>query len=368
MDYARLSDVADVNEVNRGIDFDADILDGPLDHGFGEFFGTSASQTGDVPVYIRDRRFAANPDRDDESSAGFVKDGELLDRLTEEAVSFIQGAATEEAPFFLYLPLNAPHKPLAPNDHFRGQTDLGLYGDFVAQIDSTVGQVLDTLGRAGVHQNTLVIFTSDNGSFMVGAPNHVSQDHTDNPEQFRYRVGTHRSNGEWRSGKHSIYEGGHRVPLLAQWPAVLEAGSHVSATVSLLDLYATLSEILGDEPASGVAPGSVSLLPLLMGDAETRGEPVIHHSTGGAFAIRDGRWKLVLHSHTELYDLEQDHREQNNVAKAHPEVVKRLKAALDSVRSAEDGTLSDDATLRSLRVAGIDIGTFASEVRTYQRP
>ena len=139
----------------------------------------------------------------------------------------------------------------------------------------------------------------------------------------------------------------------------------MSATVSLLDLYATLSEILGDEPGSGAAPGSVSLLPLLMGDAEARGEPVIHHSPRGAFAIRDGRWKLVLHSHTELYDLEQDPREQDNVAKANPEVVKRLKAALDGVRSGEDGTLSDDATLRSLRVAGIDIGTFASEVRTY---
>ena len=373
MDFARLSDVNEVTDINRGIDFDAEILDGPTDHGFDEFFGTSSNLNWRPQNYIRDRRFLANPDREGQPASGSYAFEDVLDRLTEEAVSFIERSASTEAPFFLYLPVHTPHTPLAPNDQFDDLTGLGEYADVVAQLDWTVGQVLDALDRIGASDDTLVIFTSDNGSFMGGipVPNHAD----------------HASNGIWRGGKFQIHEGGHRVPFLMQWPEQIEAGSTVDATVSLTDLYATLAEVVGEEPEPGVAPDSVSLLPLLRGETETRGVAVVHHAYGGMFAIRDGRWKLVFGEGTggldsslylppslspatfsrpwQLYDLEEDPGEQNNLVSTHPEEVERLEAALHQIRSVEGGTLSGDATLRSLRIAGIDIGPFTPDVRTY---
>ena len=370
MDFGRLSDINEVRAINAGIDFDAEIVDGPLDHGFDEFFGTSANLRWPPSVYIRDRHFVANPDREGRPASGFVVFHESLDRYTEEAVAFIEREAQTEEPFFLYLPLNAPHVPLAPNTHFQGLTGLGAYADFVAQVDWTVGQVLDALNRVGARDDTLVIFTSDNGSFMGGipVPNHAH----------------HQPNGGWRGGKGTIHEGGHRVPLLMHWPQGIEAGSAVAATVSLTDLYATLADIVGEEPTPGVATDSVSLLSLLSGEAVTRGAPVVHHSSAGMFALRNGPWKLVFGNGNglpdglgsaetgepfgrpwRLFDLEKDHRESNNVATAHPEVMARMEAALERLRAAEDGTLSADATLRSLNFAGIDIGPFDPGVRNY---
>ena len=352
MDFARLSDVNEVTEVNRGIDFDADIVDSPIDHGFDEFFGTSANLTWPVPVYIRNKSFTVIPRQATLPATGNIKDKEVLDSLTEEAVSFIERAGADDEPFFLYFPLNAPHVPLVPNDHFDGLTGLGAYADFVAQVDWTVGQVLDTLRRVGEHDNTIVIFTSDNGSFRDGIPipNHG---------------GMHQPTGMWSAGKGSLREGGHRIPFLLQWPAVIGAGSVFDATISLADMYATLADILGEDPAPGVALDSVSLLPIVLGNAETRGLPVVHYSTGGNFAIRDGRWKLLLTDSLKLFDMEQDPREDENVAGANPAVVERLKATLAGIRSAEDGTLSGNATLRSLLLAGIHLGPFDPEVRSY---
>ena len=367
MDFGRLTDVNAVTDVNRGIDFDAEIVDGPLDHGFDEFFGTSANLRWKPHIYIRDRRFLANPGREGQPASGFYRHIDVLDRLTEEAVAFIEREGQTEAPFFLYLPVHTPHVPLIPNHQFNGQTGLGRYADVVAQLDWTVGQVLDTLDRVGARENTLVIFTSDNGSYMGGipVPNHV----------------THWSNGEWRGGKFQIHEGGHRVPLLMQWPRGIEAGSTFDATVSLTDLYATLADVLGEEPAPGVAPDSVSMLPLLRGEAETRAAPVVHHSGGGMFALRDGLWKLVFGNGDgghhgsmigfpfgepwRLFNLEEDTRERNNLISKYPEVKAQMEAALERIRAAEGGTLSADATLKSLNLAGIDIGRFAGEVRSY---
>ena len=289
-----------------------------------------------------------------------------------EAVDFIERTAPTGEPFFLYLPLHAPHVPLVPSGDFDGQTGLGKYADVVVQMDWTVGQVLDALDQVGARDNTLVIFASDNGSFIgdIPVPNHVD----------------HHSNGMWRGGKKEIYEGGHRVPLLMRWPVGIESGSAVSATVSLTDLYATLADIVGEAPSAGVATDSVSLLPLLRGETETRGVPVVHHSYGGMFALRDGCWKLVFGSGNgrgdhivyvppvdrpfalpwQLYDLEDDPRERRNLVEARPEEVTRLEAALARIRAAEDGMLSGDATLRSLRIAGIDIEPFDSDVRSYE--
>ena len=369
MDFGRLSDIAEVTRGNRGVDFDAEILDSPIDHGFDEFFGTSGNVEYSFPhVYIRNRRFEANPDNDGPDHAEIYGDSyaEILDRITEEAVSFIERAGQTAEPFFLYFPLTAPHLPLAPNEQFAGQTGLGPYGDVVAQLDWTVGQVLDALDQAGTRDNTLVIFTSDNGSFMSNLRDGVSRDHTQLASIRGYRTSTHKSNGDWRGQKAGILEGGHRVPLLMRWPERIAAGSTTPTTVSLTDLYATLAEIVGQqEPVPGVAPDSVSLLPLLRGDALARGTPLVHHTADAWFGLRDGRWKLVSGSRPQLFDLERDPRELRNVASRNPEVVARMEASLASIRAAEAGSLSADATLRKLRLAGVDIGTLASDVRSY---
>ena len=150
MNFTRLSDINGVNFINRGIDFDAEIVDGPIDHGFDEFFGTGGNLSWSFPpVYIRDDRFTAVPKAIGPIVFGNIEFDEVLDRLTEEAVAFIEREGQTDEPFFLYMPLNAPHGPLAPNDDFLGSTDLGRYGDFVAQVDWSVGQVLDTLRRVG---------------------------------------------------------------------------------------------------------------------------------------------------------------------------------------------------------------------------
>ncbi len=261
--------------------------------------------------------------------------------------------------------MHTPHVPLAPNAQFTRLTGLGRYADVVAQMDWTVGQVLDALERVGARDNTLVIFTSDNGASMSGipVPNHAD----------------HYSNGIWRGGKFQITEGGHRVPLLMQWPQVIEEGSAVAATVSLTDLYATLAEMAGEEPRPGVATDSVSLLPLLLGESDTRGAPIVHHSTSGMFAIRDGRWKLVFGNGDggkygsgigfpfgtpwQLYDLEEDPKEKNNLVVDRPEVVVRMRAAFEQIRAAEEGTQSGDATLSSLNLAGVPIRS--SNARSY---
>ena len=365
MDYARLSDIDKVTEVNRGVDIDAAIVDGPLNHGFDQFFGTSANLRWEPHIYIRNNRFVANSEAARGSDSGFYEYDEVLDRLTEEAVSFIEKEGPTEAPFFLYLPLHTPHVPLAPNAQFTRLTGLGRYADVVAQMDWIVGQVLDALERVGARDNTLVIFTSDNGASMSGipVPNHAD----------------HYSNGIWRGGKFQITEGGHRVPLLMQWPQAIEEGSAVAATVSLTDLYATLAEMAGEEPRPGVATDSVSLLPLLLGESDTRGAPIVHHSTSGMFAIRDGRWKLVFgNGHGgqygsgigfpfgtpwQLYDLEEDPKEKNNHVVDRPEVVARMRAAFEQIRAAEEGTLSGDATLSSLNLAGVPIRS--SNARSY---
>ena len=369
MDFARLSDIDKVTEVNKGVDFDADIVDSPIDHGFDEFFGTSANLNWQPHIYIRDRRFLANPDRENQPDSAFYGVYEVLDRLTDEAVSFIEREGQTNTPFFLYLPLHTPHVPLAPNRQFYGKTGLGRYADVVAQMDWTIGQVLDALTRTGIRDDTLVIFSSDNGSYKGGIPipNHIDE--------------VHLSNGHWAGGKGHIHEGGHRVPLLMQWPRGIEQGSTITATVSLTDMYATLADILGEDPEPGVATDSISLLPLLHSEVEARGVPVVHHSGNGMFALRDGQWKLVFGngngkwhgSNTgvpfgkpwRLFDLEQDHREQNNVAADYPEVMAQMEAAFEQIRAAEDGTLSGSAMLKSLDLAGVDIGKFDPDVRTY---
>ena len=337
---------------NDDVDFAGAIANGPVDRGFDEFFGLVGHLKQQPEIYIRDDRFTAAPPH-------FFDREQVLDRLTEEAVAFIDRSSQEEAPFFLYFALMAPHVPLIPAERFRGTTGLGPYGDFVAQVDWTVGQVLDALDRAGVADDTLLLFTSDNGSRMERFPD-GAQDHVHHASISGYGGNRHRANGDWRGMKGEIHEGGHRVPFLVRWPGVVEAGSATAATVSQTDLYATLADVVGEAPDARVAPDSVSLLPMLRGEPAVRGVPVVHHSARGMFAVRYGRWKLVLGDGAggwygrvyqgvpwglpwQLFDMADDPGEIVNLVDDHGDVVLALDRALETIRAGGTVEVADEA-------------------------
>jgi arylsulfatase A-like enzyme len=273
---------------------------------------------------------------------------DCLDTLLGEAVAFIQREA-RRGPFFLEFALTAPHKPVLPHPRFRGKSGLGPYGDFVIQVDWTVGRVLEAIDRAGIRENTLVIYTSDNGSFMFRED--VTPDHVEDPSVQAYRPEHHRANGPLRGTKADIWEGGHRVPFLVRWPARVAPATRCAAPLCLTDFFATAADIVGAELPPDAAPDSYSFLPRLEGrrPAQPR-PPVIHHSISGTFAIRDGQWKLVLGNGSggrerpagrafqkpyQLFDLSVDLAEQFDLRPRYGAVAERLEAETRAIRAHE---------------------------------
>jgi arylsulfatase A-like enzyme len=350
------------------IDVTGQVAEGPVTRGFDHFFGIPASLDFPPYVYINDDRVTETALRSQPGSKfpAFLRAGnraadldpvEVSDRLVRASLEFIQESARGEQPFFLYLALSAPHKPVLPHPRFRGATELGDYGDFVAQVDAAVGAVLDGLQRAGVAEQTLVIVTSDNGSFMHSRPD--EPDHIGDPSVQAYHPSHHRSNGPWRGTKADIWEAGHRVPFVVRWPGVV-APSVEDTPIGLIDVYATLAELTGQPgtaPAGEVSEGasgqdSWSLLSLLRGQDSAAARPaLVHHSINGTFAIRDGRWKLVLANGSggrekpvgrpfgepfQLYDLQLDPSESRDRAALFPDVVARLSDRLTELAGVDD--------------------------------
>lgn len=324
------------------IDFSQPIQHGPTTNGFDYSFCIPASL--DIPpyVYVENDRVTAAPDRVVEGKEGklLMRQGptgadfnhvEVLPKLTEKAVAYIDQRGQENRPFFLYFPLPAPHTPILPIQEFQGQSGTNAYGDFVMQVDGTVGKVLEALERNKLCGHTLVIFTSDNGP----AP------HADFQELAEYG---HRPSYVYRGHKADIYEGGHRIPFIARWPGHVKAGATCRDTTCLTDLMATAADINGISLPDNAGEDSVSMLPNLLGTATGPvREATVHHSVNGSFSIRQGKWKLVLCPGSggwsrprpgsqeaeqlppvQLYDLSRDIGETMNVQDRYPEVVERL--------------------------------------------
>ncbi len=321
-------------------DLSRPIVSGPLQVGFDSFFGISASLDMHPHVYIQNDRVTSVPTRIIELSQGlrFWRKGpvaddfrhiEVLDRLTAEAVSFVESRSADK-PFFLYFPLTAPHKPIIPTESFQNRSGLNEWGDFVMQVDWTVGQVMQAVEAKGIADNTLIILTSDNGA-TPGADFQALGDKGHDPS------------GPYRGHKADIFEGGHRVAFVARWPNVIQAGSTAEQTICHTDLLATAAEITGFELPPGAGEDSASLLPLMQGIDRPVREATVHHSVNGSFAIRQGRWKLCLCPGSggwsqprpqqaakqnlpavQLFDLEADIAEEHNVQADHPQIVERL--------------------------------------------
>ena len=287
--------------------FDEPFTNGPIEKGFHEWFGVAASLDMVPYVYLRNHQAVART-TETQPALGFPKyvrkgprapgfdPGNTLDDLAREAVAFLERATKQKgSPFFLYLPLTGPHKPVWPHQRFVGRTKLGPYGDFVHQVDHTVGLVLEALEKSGQADNTLVIYTSDNGSFMyrrTDGQNHHLADETDQG----YRPADHRANFQWRGTKADVWEGGHRVPFFVRWPdGGVQAGTRPPRVTCLTDVFATVAEAVGEPLPAGAAEDSFSFLEVARGKPGGKPRPgVINHSASGFFAIRQGPWKLVL--------------------------------------------------------------------------
>jgi arylsulfatase A len=343
------------------VDYAGEISNGPCDLGFDTFFGISASLDMPPYVYVRDRT-PTEPatvekafQRKGPAAAGFEA-VDVLPTITKEAVKFVNERAESKSPFFLYFPLNAPHTPIVPTGEWEGKSGINKYGDFTMQVDWTVGQVLKAIDDNGIAENTLIIFTTDNGCSPAAKI----------PE---LEAAGHDQNYIYRGHKADIFEGGHRVPFVARWPGKVKAGSRTNQLVGQLDLLATAAEIVGAKVDPSGGEDSVSFLPVLLGKASRPiRTSIVSQSIGGQFAVRDGDWKLCLCPGSggwsdprpgrsdlstmppiQLFNLSDDPGETNNLQAEHPDRVAKMKGMLSQIisngRSTPGPVLQNDAEI-----------------------
>jgi arylsulfatase A-like enzyme len=270
------------------------------------------------------------------------KNERVMATLTDKAVQWIERQPREK-PFFLYFTPVAVHNPVTPDKDLAGKSGAGLFGDWIHELDRSVGAVLDTLDRLGVAKDTLVLFSSDNGG--------VFKPERESLQTAAFQAGL-RVNGDLRGGKHAVWEGGFKVPFLVRWPGKAAPGSVCREMVSVVDILATTAAIVGEPlpPAAKAAEDSRSFLPAILGDpARPVRDDMIVHSAPGVFAIRKGPWKWVegvpvdeikpgvrktsaAQFRPQLYHTKDDPAETKDVSAEHPEVVRELTALLNRYR------------------------------------
>ena len=319
------------------IDFTQAITDGPIDRGFDYFFGTSSCTTDDPPqCFIENDRIIGGipvvvPDHTDEGRLMYGlpnwkhEDADI--EFTNKSVAWIekQVKANPRNPFFLYLPLSVPHVPWFPPDMVKGRSQAGPRGDQVVLADWSLGKIMKTLDNLGVADNTLLIFTSDNGP--------------------REGVNGHRSSGDWRGYKQNIWEGGHRMPFIARWPGKIKPGTTSDEVLCFTDMMATCAAITGANLPDRAAEDSFNMLPALLDEPSHKPirEAIVHRSGEATLAIRQGPWKLIPGRQRsgmrvarerpgQLYNLKDDPGETNNLWDKHPEIVERLSALLEKYK------------------------------------
>lgn len=329
-----------VKAVEQRIDFSKPVTGGPLDHGFDEFFGLTAPNFPPY-VWIKDRSVQALPTIAKPDTMfghpgpmvpGWTLDA-ILPRLAAEAAAWITERSKTDQPFFLYLPLTSPHTPIEPSAKFLGTSGISKYADFVIETDWVVGHVMEALKNAEVTENTLLIFTTDNGT--SGKANFK--------ELESHGVDLHH---HFKGHKAQIHEGGHRIPFIVRWPERIKAASTCSQTICQNDFMATVADLLNVRLPHNAAEDSTSILPLLTGQASTLPDHpmVVNHDIGGNFAIRNLQWKLVASKKPQLFDLKQDPKETTNVATDHPEVVAEMTATLAQYKSEGRSTPMPEVT------------------------
>lgn len=334
------------------VDFTKPITGGPTEHGFDMYFGDDVPNFPPYTFFENDRLTAQPTELKPNSmfgDPGPMSPGWDLQAvqptITERAIEYILSREQRGEPFFLYMPLNIPHTPIVPDDPYQGKSQAGRYGDFIVQTDAIVDRVMQALEQANLADNTIVVFTSDNGSPARSGENDNGQ-----PHSVTKQTG-HVPNAPWRGLKADIWEAGHRVPHIVRWPGVVQAGSVSDELVCLVDWYATLAEVHGVKLDEDQAEDSFSMFNLLNGGTVPNRKSLIHHSGNGTFAIRKGDWKLIEGNlgsggfsrpsrvkpkadgpQGQLYNLADDPKESTNLWMQNPDKVKELMSELNAIR------------------------------------
>ncbi|MEJ6644794.1 MAG: arylsulfatase [Akkermansiaceae bacterium] len=331
----------------QNIDFSQPVQNGPDINGFDGYYGHCGSLDMAPYVWVDSGKPTMIPERQEgvtkqQDPYGWYRKGpisddfvinDVLPHLFEKSINYVKAHAADSKngkPFFLYLPLPAPHTPIVPVPPFKGASGLNPYADFVMQVDHHMGQLLASLKEAGIDDNTIVFFTSDNGCSPEGNFDALKK-HNHDPS------------GGYRGHKADIYEGGHRVPFIVRWPSKIKGGQKTDALACLTDFYATMQDLTGQAVEDKGGEDSFSLLPVFEGKAQSARRSLISHSIGGSFSIRQGGWKLCLSSGSggwsapseaaakkkglpplQLFHLKEDRAEQKNLIVEHPEKVNLL--------------------------------------------
>jgi arylsulfatase A-like enzyme len=341
------------------IDWSKPVKGGPLDRGFDYYFGDG---TINFPPYAwveNDKLIEAPNDFMKSNDIGFkVKEGhwefrpgpkmknwnpyKVLPTLTDKTVEYIDNQEKDQ-PFFLYFALPSPHAPIIPNEEFEGKSKAGAYGDFMFQTDWVIGQVLKKLKEKGLEENTVIIFSADNG-----------------PELYAFARGEkydHFSSGQFRGLKRDVWEGGHHVPMIIKYPNIVKAGSVSNETIAQVDMFATIANITGIKIPKNAAPDSYNFLPILKGQAYASPyrEATVHNTFSNKWGLRKGDWLFINNasgSHTNmpesykklrgykdfktpelLFNLKVDPEQKINLSEKFPEKIKEMKKILKRYRT-----------------------------------
>ena len=347
----------------KEVDFTAPITNGPTDRGFDYFYGLPASLDMAPYLYVENNRVTAPvtahvaPQKGLNLMHGGVAaedfDAEkCLPNLLHRATDYIAQHKEQKQPFFLYLPITAPHTPVVPTQEFVGKSGIGPYGDFVMMVDHLMGQILETLETNGLAENTIVVFTTDNGCAPYVEINKLEQQ-------------GHFPSYIYRGYKSDIFEGGHRIPLIISW-GDRYTGTRNDDLVSLGDLYATFAQMLGDDISTTEAEDSFSFWPVLTQNGQATRPNMIIQSGQGMLSLVDRDMKLILGAGSggwgypnkpedlknlpalQLYDLKNDPGERHNLIKnpQYADQIEQMKEMLrrqiDSGRSTPGPSVGND--------------------------
>ena len=350
--------------------FSQPIKGGPTAVGFDEYFGTDVpnwppycfienehtvgipSEFGAAELFGRNQAGGQGPSIIDWELT------EVLPALRDRTVDLIHRMVDSPDPFLIYLPLTSPHTPLAVNSEWKGKTGLGFYADLVMETDAMIGDILEELKKSGQAENTLVIFTSDNGCapYVGNTTPEEANDTTFNtfpwfgtrhlylPVNDLEKKG-HFTSGPLRGYKSDVWEGGHRIPFIVRWPGKVQAGSVSTQLIHQADIMATIADVMNVELSPDAGEDSFSLLPILQGSDEPVRDYAVSTSHLGLPGIRKGTWKYIPAAGPgvggwssgidprpeQLYNLENDIGETSNLARKYPERVQEMKSLLEKM-------------------------------------
>ena len=358
------------------IDFSKPITHNPNDLGFNYAYGHAGSLDMAPYVYVENGQSTRIPDsvtvnkgkyswwREGPTAKDFVHE-DVTPNFFRKAMSYVEERSKKQQPFFLYLPLPSPHTPILPTENWQGKSEINPYGDFVMMIDDYMGKLLATIQAEGIEENTLILFSTDNGCSPAAKIEELVEK-------------GHYPNHIYRGHKADIFEGGHRVPFIAKWPNTIKKGSVSEETICLTDFLATCADIVDYDLSDEEGEDSYSLLPIFEGKELTMPlrEATIHHSINGSFAIRKEEWKLIMCPGSggwsfprpsnksaidslpsiQLYNLKTDPKETINLQAKNIEKVNELKTLLikyiQEGRSTEGKPQENDAIIKKWKQIG----------------